>query len=107
MSEPENPQEFWVNKILEWIIKNAGVRQERIDLKRKFTQEPYNLNIVKVLNMMDDLCAIYKGVYKTDFVLSQNWRLAHRGDTVGDFIAAFLEVVTSEDVGRPKKTGIA
>ncbi|MCL2385773.1 MAG: hypothetical protein FWC84_08110 [Alphaproteobacteria bacterium] len=64
MSEPENPQEFWVNKILEWIIKNAGVRQERIDLKRKFTQEPYNLNIVKVLNMMDDLCAIYKDVYR-------------------------------------------
>jgi hypothetical protein len=106
MSESEDPREFWVNTIYDWIIKNAGVWKERIDLQRKFTQEPYNLSVVKVLNMMDDLVEIYKSVNKSNFVLSQNWRLAHRGDTVGDFIAAFIDVVTSEEVGRPKKTGI-
>ncbi len=107
MSQPTNTQEFWVATILDWIIKNAGVRKERIDLKRKFTQEPYNLSVVRVLNLMDDLVAIYKSNSGKDLVLSQNWRLAHRGDTVGDFIVAFLEVVSSEEAGRVKRTGIA
>jgi hypothetical protein len=33
--------------------------------------------------------------------------LTHRIDKLGDFIAAFLDVVTSEDVGRVKTIGIA
>jgi hypothetical protein len=93
------PQEFWVATIIEWIGKNAGVRKEGIDLKRKLTQEPYNLSVVKVLNLIDELVALHKSANKSNLVLSQNWRLAHRGDTVGDFIVAFLEVVSSEDAG--------
>jgi hypothetical protein len=107
MSEPENPQEFWENIILDWITKNAGVRKERINKARRFTDEPVNLSVVKVLNMMDDLVKTYNGTYGANLVLSQNWRLTHRIDKIGDFIAAFLEVVTSEEVGRVKKTGIA
>lgn len=107
MSQPADAREFWVATIIDWIVKNAGVRKERIDLTRKFTQEPYNLSVVKVLNLMDDLVALYKSINKSDLVLAQNWRLAHRGDTVGDFIVAFLDVVSSEDAGRVKRTGIA
>jgi hypothetical protein len=107
MSQPANPQEFWVATIIDWITKNSGVRKEGLDLKRKFTEEPYNLSVVKVLNLMDELVALNKSMYKTDLVLAQNWRLAHRGDTVGDFIVAFLEVVSSEDAGRVKRTGIS
>jgi hypothetical protein len=107
MSVPENPQEFWENIILEWITKNAGVRKERINKARRFTDEPVNLSVVKVLNMMDDLVKIYNTAYGANLVLSQNWRLTHRIDKIGDFIAAFLEVVTSEEVGRVKKTGIS
>jgi hypothetical protein len=107
MSEPENPQEFWENIILEWITKNAGVRKERIVKTRRFTDEPVNLSVVKVLNMMDDLVKIYNSTYGAHLVLSQNWRLTHRVDKIGDFIAAFVEVVTSEEIGRVKKTGIA
>ena len=106
MSVPENPQEFWENIILEWITKNAGVRKERINKARRFTDEPVNLSVVKVLNMMDDLVKLYNTTYGANLVLSQNWRLTHRIDKIGDFLAAFLEVVTSEDVGRVKKTGI-
>jgi rubredoxin len=107
MSEPENPPEFWENIILDWITKNAGVRKERINKTRRFTDEPVNLTVVKVLNMMDDLVKIYNNTYNANLVLSQNWRLTHRVDKIGDFIAAFLEVVTSEEIGRVKKTGIA
>jgi hypothetical protein len=105
MSEPHNIQEFWVGTILDWLIKNASIRKERVDLKRKFTQEPYNLSAVRVLNMMDDLVEVYRSVNKQDFSITQNWRLAHRGDTVGDFIAAFLQIVTPEDVGTPTANG--
>jgi hypothetical protein len=107
MSEPENPQEFWENIILDWITKNAGVRKERINKARRFTDEPVNLSVVKVLNMMDDLVKLYNTTYGASLVLSQNWRLTHRIDKIGDFMNAFLEVVTSEDVGRVKKTGIS
>jgi hypothetical protein len=107
MSQPANAQEFWVATIIDWITKNAGVRKEGLDLKKKFTQEPYNLSVVKVLNLMDELVALHKSVNNTDLVLAQNWRLTHRADTVGDFIVAFLEVVSSEDVGRVKRTGIS
>jgi hypothetical protein len=107
MSVPENPQEFWENTILDWIMKNAGVRKERINKARRFTDEPVNLSVVKVLNMMDDLVKLYNATYGANLVLSQNWRLTHRVDKIGDFIAAFTEVVTSEDIGRVKKTGIA
>lgn len=105
MSEPQNTQEFWVGTIFDWLMKNAGLRKERIDLKRKFTQEPYNLSVVRVLNMMDDLIEVYRRVNKRDLVVSQNWRLAHRGDTVGDFITAFLQIVTPVDVGASKANG--
>lgn len=105
MSEPHNIQEFWVGTILDWLIKNASIRKERVDLKKKFTQEPYNLSAVRVLNMMDDLVEVYRSVNKRDFSITQNWRLAHRGDTVGDFIAAFLQIVTPEDVGAPTANG--
>lgn len=97
MSEPATTREFWVGTIVDWLMKNAGLRKERIDLKRKLTQEPYNLSIVKALNMMDDLIEVYRRVNKKDLVVSQNWRLAHRTDTVGDFIAAFLEIVLPEE----------
>ena len=105
MSEPQTIQEFWVGTIVDWLMKNAGLRRERIDLTRKFTQEPYNLSVDRVLNMMDDLTEIYKGVNKRDFVLSQNWRLAHKGDKVGDFIAAFLQIVAPEDAGASNGIG--
>jgi hypothetical protein len=101
MSEPQNTREFWVGTIIDWLMKNAGLRRERIDLKRKFTQEPYNLNFVRVLNMMDDLVEVYKGLNKRDLTLTQNWRLAHRTDTVGDFIVAFLQIVTPEEAAAP------
>jgi hypothetical protein len=107
MSVPENPQEFWENIILAWITKNAGVRKERIVKTRRFTDEPVNLSVVKVLNMMDELVKIYNATYGANLVLSQNWRLTHRVDKIGDFIDAFIEVVTSDEVGRVKKTGIA
>lgn len=107
MAESENTQQFWVATIIDWLIKNAGVRKERIDLKRKFTQEPYNLPVVKVLNMMDELVALYRSRNNTELVLSQNWRLAHRTDSVGDFIVAFLDVLSSEDAGRVRRTGIS
>lgn len=97
MSEPATTREFWVGTIVDWLMKNAGLRKERIDLKRKLTQEPYNLSIVRALNMMDDLIEVYRKVNKKDLVVSQNWRLAHRGDTVGDFIAAFLEIVMPQE----------
>jgi hypothetical protein len=106
MSEPKNTREFWVGTIIDWLIKNAGVRKERIDLKRKFTREPYNMSVVGVLNMMDDLVEIYKSVNKKDFALTQNWRLTHRGDSVGDFIAAYLEIVAPEDAGSAKSSGV-
>lgn len=112
MSDQENISQFWEDVILEWITKNAGVRKERVGKERivktrRFTDEPVNLSVVKVLNMMDDLVKIYNSKYGANLVLSQNWRLTHRVDKIGDFIAAFLDVVTSEDVGRVKKTGIA
>lgn len=107
MSDPENTREFWENTILDWITKNAGVRKERIVKTRRFTDEPVNMSVVKVLNMMDDLVKIYNSANNGSLVLSQNWRLTHRVDKIGDFIDAFIEVVTSEDVGRVKKTGIA
>jgi hypothetical protein len=107
MSDQENISQFWEDVVLEWITKNAGVRKERIVKTRRFTDEPVNLSVVKVLNMMDDLVKIYNSKYGANLVLSQNWRLTHRADKIGDFIAAFLDVVTSEDVGRVKKTGIA
>jgi hypothetical protein len=107
MSDQENISQFWADVILEWITKNAGVRKERIVKTRRFTDEPVNLSVVKVLNMMDDLVKIYNSKDGENLVLSQNWRLTHRVDKIGDFIAAFPDVVTSEDVGRVKKTGIA
>ncbi len=100
MLEPATTQEFWVGTIVDWIIKNTSIRRERLDLQRKFTQEPYNMSVVGVLNMMDDLVAIYKDVNKKDLVLTQNWRLAHRVDRVADFITAFLEVVEPQGVAR-------
>jgi hypothetical protein len=103
----ETTEAFWENIILDWIVKNAGVRKERIVKQRRFTEEPFNMSVVKVLNMMDDLVKIYSKTYGKDLVLSQNWRLGHRTDKVGDFIAAFIEVASSEDVGRVKRTGIA
>jgi hypothetical protein len=72
-------------------------------MHRRFTEEPVNMSVVKVLNMMDELVKIYNSTYGKSIVLSQNWRLTHRLDKVGDFI----EVATSDDVGRVKKTGIA
>ncbi|MBO0750575.1 MAG: hypothetical protein J2P53_00570 [Bradyrhizobiaceae bacterium] len=99
--------QFWEDIILDWITRNAGVRRERIVKTRRFTEEPVNLSVVKVLNMMDDLVTIHNRKYNANLVLSQNWRLTHRTDKIGDFVAAFLDVVTSEDVGRVKKTGIA
>jgi hypothetical protein len=107
MSDEANISQFWEDVILEWITKNAGVRKERIVKTRRFTDEPVNLSVVKVLNMMDDLVKIYNAKYGENLVLSQNWRLTHRVDKIGDFIAAFLDVVTSEDVGRVKRTGIS
>jgi hypothetical protein len=107
MSGPENIQESCENTIIDWITKNAGVRKERIVRERRFTEEPVNMSVVKVLNMMDEIVKIYNSTYNGNLVLSQNWRLAHRVDKVGDFIAAFIEVVSSDDVGHVRKTGIA
>jgi hypothetical protein len=100
MPEPATTQEFWVETIVDWLIKNTNVRRDALDIQKKFTQEPYNMSVVRVLNMMDDLAATYKSANKRDFILSQNWRLAHRSDRVGDFITAFLEIVAPEDAHR-------
>ncbi len=107
MSGTESIREFCENSILDWITKNAGVRKERIVMHRRFTEEPVNMSVVKVLNMMDELVKLHNGTYGKTVVLSQNWRLTHRLDKVGDFIEAFTEVASSDDVGRVKKTGIA
>jgi hypothetical protein len=101
MSDPVYTQEFWEGAVIDWLMKNAGLRRERVDLQRKFTQEPYNMSVVRVLNMMDDMVDIYKGINKNNLVLSQNWRLAHRVDRVGDFISAFFEVVAAERPSDP------
>ncbi|MGY3447810.1 hypothetical protein [Bradyrhizobium sp. USDA 4353] len=93
MSEAVNTEAFWVGTIVDWLVTNASLRKERIDLKRKFTQEPYNLSAVRVLAMMDELVALHNAQSGAKLVLSQNWRLAHRNDTVGDFIGAFLGLV--------------
>ncbi|MGJ5179223.1 hypothetical protein ACQR16_14180 [Bradyrhizobium oligotrophicum] len=97
MSEAVNTEAFWVGTIVDWLVKNASLRRERIDLKRKFTQEPYNLSAVRVLTMMDEFVALHNAANGTKLVLSQNWRLAHRNATVGDFIAAFLRLVLPDD----------
>ncbi|XUM24595.1 hypothetical protein ACRAVF_16430 [Bradyrhizobium oligotrophicum S58] len=97
MSEAANTTEaLWVETIVDWLVRTASLRRERIDLKRKFTQEPYNLSAVRVLHMMDDFVALHNAEHGTKLVLSQNWRLAHRNDTVGDFMAAFLRLVQSD-----------
>ncbi|CAL75547.1 hypothetical protein BRADO1669 [Bradyrhizobium sp. ORS 278] len=93
MSEAVNTEAFWGETIVDWLIRNASLRRERIDLTRKFTQEPYNLSAVRVLTMMDELVALHNARSGVKVVLSQNWRLAHRNDSVGDFIAAFLRLV--------------
>ncbi|CCD93102.1 conserved hypothetical protein [Bradyrhizobium sp. ORS 375] len=93
MSDAVNTEAFWVETILDWLVENASLRKERIDLKRKFTQEPYNLSAVRVLTMMDELVALHNARSGAKLVLSQNWRLAHRNNSVGDFIAAFLRLV--------------
>ncbi|CCD90220.1 hypothetical protein BRAD285_5730 [Bradyrhizobium sp. ORS 285] len=93
MSEAVNTEAFWVETIVDWLVKHASLRKERIDLKRKFTQEPYNLSAVRVLTMMDELVALHHAQSGAKLVLSQNWRLTHRNDTVGDFIVAFLGLV--------------
>ncbi|MGJ5201972.1 hypothetical protein [Bradyrhizobium sp. HKCCYLR20261] len=98
MSASSHVQEFWEGKVIAWLLEHAGLRRERIDLKRKFTQEPYNLSVVRVLTMMDEFIALHNEINQTRLVLSQNWRLAHRGDTVGDFIHAFCQVVASTGI---------
>jgi hypothetical protein len=107
MSGPGNIQELCESTIVDWIVENAGIRKERIVRERRFTVEPVNMIVVEVLNMMGDLVKTCNATYEANLVLSQNWRLAHRVDKVGDFIAAFAEVVGSDDVGRVQKTGIA
>jgi hypothetical protein len=67
-STEENIREFWENAIIEWITKNAGVRKERIVKTRRFTEEPVNLSVVRVLNMMDDLVKVYNATYKKELV---------------------------------------
>lgn len=104
---PETIREFCEATVIDWVTKNAGVRKERINRQRRFTEEPFNLSVVKVLNMMDDVVKVFNATYNQNVVLSQNWRLAHRLDKVGDFIEAFIEVASSEDAGRVKRTGIA
>ncbi|MGJ4928875.1 hypothetical protein ACQR1I_05750 [Bradyrhizobium sp. HKCCYLS2038] len=101
MSEAANTETFWVGTIVDWLVKNASLRRERVDLKRKFTQEPYNLSAVRVLTMMDELVALHHARSGAKLVLSQNWRLAHRNDSVGDFIVAFLRLVLPD---APVKT---
>jgi hypothetical protein len=93
MSEAANTEAFWVDTIVDWLVKNASLRRERIDLKRRFTQEPYNLSAVRVLTMMDELIALHNARSGAKLLLSQNWRLAHRNDSVGDFIVAFCGLV--------------
>ncbi|WP_316173524.1 MULTISPECIES: hypothetical protein [unclassified Bradyrhizobium] len=105
MSEP-NTREFWVGTITDWLASNAGLRKERIDLTRKFTQEPYNLSVVRVLTMMDELVALHNELNGAHLVLSQNWRLAHRRDTVGDFIGAFVLIVAPGEAASPQIPGI-
>jgi hypothetical protein len=39
--------------------------------------------------------------------MAQNWRLGHSLDKVGDFIEAFTEVVSSDELGCVQRTGIA
>lgn len=102
LSEP-NTREFWVGTIVDWLASNAGLRKERIDLTRTFTQEPYNLSVVRVLTMMDDLVAVHNDLNGTHLVLSQNWRLAHRRDTVGDFIGAFVQIVAPDETTSPQE----
>ncbi|UFZ07660.1 hypothetical protein LQG66_15720 [Bradyrhizobium ontarionense] len=97
MSGPPHTREFWQGRIVDWLRENAGLRKERIDLTRKFTQEPYNLSAVRVLTMMDEFVALHNAANGTRLVLSQNWRLAQRSATVGDFIAAFLRLVHPDD----------
>ncbi|BAM91846.1 conserved hypothetical protein [Bradyrhizobium oligotrophicum S58] len=97
MPEAVDTEAFWVGTIVDWLVANASLRKERVDLKRKFTQEPYNLSAVRVLTMMDELVALHDGANGARLVLSQNWRLAHRNDTVGDFIVAFLRLVLPGD----------
>ncbi|WP_257170086.1 hypothetical protein [Bradyrhizobium sp. SRS-191] len=97
MSEAVNTEAFWAGTVVDWLVKNASLRKERIDLKRKFTQEPYNLSAVRVLTMMDELAALHNARSGARLVLSQNWRLAHRNDSVGDFILAFVRLVQPED----------
>lgn len=104
MSEP-NTREFWGGTIVDWLARNAGLRKERIDLTRKFTQEPYNLSVVRVLTMMDELVALHNELNGTHLVLSQNWRLAHRRDTVGDFIGAFVRIVAPDETASPRIPG--
>ncbi|MGJ4995207.1 hypothetical protein ACQR0Z_12365 [Bradyrhizobium sp. HKCCYLS3077] len=99
MSEAANTEAFWVGTIVDWLVENASLRKERIDLTRKFTQEPYNLSAVRVLTMMDELVACHNARSGTRLVLSQNWRLAHRNDSVGAFIGAFLRLVQPDDTG--------
>ncbi|CCE01574.1 hypothetical protein [Bradyrhizobium sp. STM 3809] len=97
MSETATTEAFWLETTVDWLASNARLRKERIDLTRKFTQEPYNLSAVRVLTMMDELAALHSARSGTKLVLSQNWRLAHRNDTVGEFIAAFVRLVTPDD----------
>jgi hypothetical protein len=106
MSESETSQQVWVRAIVAWIADNTGVTQDKVVMGAKLVGEPYNLTYVKVLNMMDHLVEMAHHAGDAGFTLSQNWRLAHRGDTLGDFILAFLEVVNSNHAGRPKRTGI-
>lgn len=93
MSEATTTEAFWVGTTVDWLVQNASLRKERIDFTRKFTQEPYNLSAVRVLTMMDELVALHNARSGAKLVLSQNWRLAHLNDSVGDFIAAFLSLV--------------
>lgn len=92
MSGPDSIREYCEKAVVDWITKNAGVRKERIVMTRRFTEEPVNMSVVKVLNMMDELVKVYNSTYNSNIVLSQNWRLTHRVDKVGDFIEAFIDV---------------
>lgn len=104
-TETVNTEAFWVGTIVDWLVENASLRKERIDLKRRFTQEPYNLSAVRVLTMMDELVALHNARSGAKRVLSQNWRLAHRNDTVGDFIAAFVSLLCPDDHGAATDNG--
>jgi hypothetical protein len=107
MAEEAKSDQFWIGKIIGWLITTAGIRQDQLQLGARFIDSPYDLTYVNVLNLMDHLVSTCRAqADSSDFTLSQNWRLAHRGDTVGDFIVAFLAVVKSESAGRPKRSGI-